>query len=78
MERNPFLYSPDPVANPSAFCSFGYASLVGTLSPLPCKGAALDPRGGPVPLDSHARIRSLIMRCAMLFSFSHSPLPTNH
>ena len=27
---------------------------------VPCKGPALDPRGGPDPLDSHARIRSLV------------------
>ena len=30
-------------------------------------GSALDPPGGPDPLDSHARIRSLIRRCALSF-----------
>ena len=67
------LYSPIPDVSRSSFRSFGFASLVGRC-PTPRKGAALDPPGGPVPddacrhrLDSHARIRSLVMRCAMLF-----------
>ncbi len=66
-----YLYSPIPVANRSVSCSFGFASLVGRC-PTPRKGAALDLPGGPPPLDSHARLekrRSLVMRCAMLFSF---------
>ena len=43
-----YPYSPDPVANPSSFRSFGYASLVG-LCPTPHKGAALDPLGSLAP-----------------------------
>ena len=64
-----YTNSPDCLLNRSSFRSFGYASLVRTLPSLSRKGAALDPPGGLVPLDSHARIRSLIMRCAVLFSF---------
>ena len=37
--------------------------------PTPRKGPALDPRGGPDPLDSHARIRSLVGRFALAFFF---------
>ena len=40
-----FWYSPIPVANLSAYGSFGFASLVG-LCPTPHKGAALDLPGG--------------------------------
>ena len=72
-----FSYSPILVLGLSSFRSFGYASLVG-LCPTPQQGAALHPRGGPVPLDSRARIRSLIaLRFFFFFLFlstSHSPL----
>ena len=44
------------------------ALLVVALPPLPRKGAALDPPGNQSP-GPRARIRSLIMRCAMLFFF---------
>ena len=39
------------------------------------RGAALDPRGGPDPLDSHARVRSLVMglRYALFFFLLQSP-----
>ena len=36
---------------------------------LPCNGPAIDPPGDPDPLDSHARIRSLVMALRVLFSF---------
>ena len=60
-------YSPIPVLGLSSFRSFGYASLVGRC-PTPRKGAALDPAGNQSPAP-RARIRSLVMSCAMLFSF---------
>ena len=43
--RGTLLYSPYPVANSSAFRSFGFASLVGRC-PTPCKGAAPRPLPG--------------------------------
>ena len=69
-----YPYSPDCLLNRSSFRSFGYASLVRTLPSLSRKGAALDPPGGLVPLDSHARIRSLIaLRFFFFFIFLSTP-----
>ena len=50
---------------------------------LPRKGSALDPPGGPDPLDSHARIRSLVPALRAFFlkliSVKHGRfLLTNH
>ena len=38
-------------------------------APLPTRALPLTRQEGLPPLDSHARIRSLVMRCAMLFLF---------
>ena len=64
------LYSPFLVVWIGASCSLGFASLVRALPSHSQQGSALHPRGGPDPLDSHARIRSLVGRFALSFLFS--------
>ena len=72
------LYSPNPVANPSAFRSvFARPRRKSQLVPLvrlrptPHKGSALDPAGNQSPAP-HARIRSLVTLRFFFFFFFYS------